>query len=120
LGPRDGRLCTLTPSAIASGAPDGVERAHHVVVGRRSSVVDQLLTEMRMTRRPCQVEPLIQAVPSSSNRARTRSVRSSSPNSAQTWGEDDVVEDGRPLDLGDARGERAGMPAQPFDQVGHT
>lgn len=36
-----------------------------------SSVVDQLLTEIRSTRRPCQVDPLIQAVPSSSSLAST-------------------------------------------------
>ena len=36
-----------------------------------SSVVDQLLTEIRSTRRPCQVDPLIQAVPSWSSLAST-------------------------------------------------
>ena len=36
-----------------------------------SSVVDQLLTEIRSTRRPCHVDPLIQAVPSSSSLAST-------------------------------------------------
>ena len=50
-----------------------------------SSVVDQLLTEMRSTALPCQREPVIQAVPSAMRRAVTSAVRSSEPKLADTW-----------------------------------
>src|SRR4030095_3314978 len=50
-----------------------------------ASVVVQLETEIRISRRPCQVVPPIQQVPSRWMPSITRSVRSSPPNPTRTW-----------------------------------
>ncbi len=82
----------LQHAAVAMARAETVLTRHPAAAARTASTdrrtsrasVDQLLTEMRSTSRPCQREPDIQVVPSAISRAVTSRVRSSLPNATQT------------------------------------
>ena len=85
-----------------------------------ASVVDQLLTLIRIAALPCQVVPPIQASPSAWTAAMTPRVRSSSSSKrTSNLVEDHIVEDGHAVRgaelLRHARGERAAALDQRLD-----
>ena len=84
-----------------------------------SSPVRQLETEMRRMACPCQVDGVIQAVPSASSRRATSRVTSSDQQVADL-SEDDVVDHPYAIHLVKATGELLGPGAEPLDHLGHA
>ena len=83
-----------------------------------SSVVDQLLTATRRTRRPCQVEPVIHVVPSASRAPITVSVAGVVAEVRAHLCEHDVVAY-RGAEIRQTFGEARRMTAEAVDQVGN-
>ena len=80
------------------------------------SVVVALLTEIRMSRRPCHVVPPSQHVPSRCTASMIASVRVVVAEAGEHLVEHDIVGD-HGTTVGEAIGEPAGQPAAALDDV---
>ena len=117
---RAGGGCHRTPVVLSAR---WARRMAATVASASASVVDQLLTLMRIAAMPCQVVPPSQAVPSSWTRRTTARVCSSASTASggqeadEHLVEDDVVEDLDAGRLAQAVGDPPSEPAAALDEV---